>query len=245
MAKEKVDYSYLAEEAANIEGFEGIDLSTMAIPFIRILQTMSPQLKKNKSEYIPEAEEGDIVNSITGKIYDRPLKFVCLKFDRLYIEWKPNRGGFVQPHLPEDIAIRNDLVMTPEYKLIDPNTNNEFVDTYMYYIILPDYVEDGVCLLSLQSTQIKQGKKLNSILRNTMIPGTKIKAAPYQIVCSLITTEETNDKGDWIGLRFSYETFITPDLLAEVKTERIALPDKKVDLTLLEDNSKEKKEVQY
>jgi len=245
MTKEKVDYSFLTEAASDVEGFEGINMNTMAIPFIRILQTMSPQLKKSKSEYIAEAEEGDIVNSVTGRIYNRPLKFVAIKYDQLFIEWKPNRGGFVQAHMPEDVTLRNDLVLTEDYKLIDPKTNNEFVDTYMYYIIMPDYVEDGVCLLSLQSTQIKEAKKLNRLMKNTFIPRSRTKAAPHTIVFSLDTTEESNDKGDWIGLRFSYETFITPDLLAEVKTERIALPDKKVDLTLLEDNTAAKKKVQY
>ena len=42
------------------------DSSEMQIPFIRILQAMSPQLKKREAEYIEGAEQGDMFNTVTG-----------------------------------------------------------------------------------------------------------------------------------------------------------------------------------
>ena len=48
------DYFQAADTA---EGFEDITTLTMAIPFIRVLQTLSPQLNKKKVEYIPSAKK--------------------------------------------------------------------------------------------------------------------------------------------------------------------------------------------
>ena len=42
------------------------DSSEMQIPFVRILQPMSPQLKKGKAEQIDGASQGDIFNNAPG-----------------------------------------------------------------------------------------------------------------------------------------------------------------------------------
>ena len=41
------------------------DSSEMQIPFVRILQAMSPQLKKREAEYIEGSEQGDMFNTVT------------------------------------------------------------------------------------------------------------------------------------------------------------------------------------
>ena len=41
----------------------------MQIPFIRILQALSPQLNKQDSLYIKGAEQGDIFNTVNQEIY--------------------------------------------------------------------------------------------------------------------------------------------------------------------------------
>lgn len=247
MAKDKVDYNFLNEHVGDMDGYDGLNLKTMAIPFIRILQALSPQLRKSKPEYIAKAKEGDIVNSINSNIYGKPVRFVVGKFDHLIIEWKPNRGGFVQAHDPATIenSPRYQLCQNQNggYDLIDTETNNIMVETYMYYILLPDYVEDGVCILALQSTQLKEAKKLNRQLMTTFIPGTKQKAAPHFMVFTLDTVEMSNDKGDWMGVNIKFDHFVTPDLLEHVVSERKELPNKPVDYAQLEENTSEAKQV--
>jgi len=43
------------------------DSSEMQIPFIRVLQALSPQLNKKKPEYIEGAAQGDLFNTVTGE----------------------------------------------------------------------------------------------------------------------------------------------------------------------------------
>ena len=47
-------------------GLQNIGADQMQIPFIRILQALSPQLNKDKPEYIKGASQGDIFNTVTG-----------------------------------------------------------------------------------------------------------------------------------------------------------------------------------
>jgi len=59
--------SLLEEEAG--AGLENFTTDDMQIPFIRILQALSPQLNKQDSMYIKGAEQGDIFNTVTQEVY--------------------------------------------------------------------------------------------------------------------------------------------------------------------------------
>lgn len=233
----QAEYDHFKDFANDMEGYEGINMDTMAIPFIRILQTLSPQLKKTKAEFIPEAEEGMIINSVSGMIYEKPLRIVIGKFDRHYIEWKPKRAGFVAAHAPELIENEARYIRNEKNQLIDPDTNNLLVDTYMYYVLLPDYMDEGVCLISLSSTQLKEAKKLNRMLMTTKLPGTNRKALPYFMEWELDVVEASNDQGDWWAPVFKFARFVGPEVLEHVVEQRAQIPNKTVDYAQIEENA--------
>ena len=49
-------------------GLEDASAEDYAIPFLRILQGGSPQVKKSEGKYIQGSEEGDIFNTVSIKI---------------------------------------------------------------------------------------------------------------------------------------------------------------------------------
>ncbi|MGH2567286.1 MAG: hypothetical protein ACRDGA_03030, partial [Bacteroidota bacterium] len=49
-------------------GFENVRTDDIAIPFLRILQSLSPQVKKG-ADRIEGAEEGDILNTVTKAVH--------------------------------------------------------------------------------------------------------------------------------------------------------------------------------
>ena len=64
-----------AELAAAFEddagfGFEEVTSSDLQIPFLRIIQALSPQLKKSDAAFIEGAGQGDIFNTVTNKVWD-------------------------------------------------------------------------------------------------------------------------------------------------------------------------------
>lgn len=227
-------FAHFEDAVDDKSGFENITLETTAIPFIKVLQDLSPQLKKSKPEFIPEAEAGMLFNSVSDKLYKAPLRVVIGKFERYFIEWKPNRGPFVASHLPEAVELNRRLMRDENFRLFDPSTNNTFSDTYVYYVIFPDYLEEGVCIISLASSSIKEAKKLNRNLLSTVIPGTTRRALPYFMIWDLNVVEESNDKGSWYGPRFTFNSFVSQEQLDYVVKERKALPNRTLDMKMLE-----------
>ena len=52
----------------NGTGLEDTTSEDFAIPFIRIIQSGSPQTKKADGKYVKGAEEGDIINTVSNQI---------------------------------------------------------------------------------------------------------------------------------------------------------------------------------
>lgn len=236
-AKDFADsFSYLSDDG--LGGFESMTQDTIAIPFLRILQQLSPQLDDAKPEYIEGAKKGMFCNGSINKTYTAPLEVVVGKFDRYFIEWKPNRGGFVQAHDPEsvnkDLALGN-LIRDEKNRIIDPDTKNVFMDTYVYFILLSGHLEDGLMLLSLSSTQLKEARKWNRNLMSMVLPGTNQKAKPYYMRWNLTTPIMQNDQGSWHGLRVDFAGWVTQEQFTLVREERAALPQGvRPDMSMLE-----------
>jgi hypothetical protein len=152
------------------QGFEGIGINDMSIPFFNILQPTSPEVAE---QTIEGCRAGDIVNSVTKEIVKQPIIIQPVKRDHLWVEWIPRLkgGGLVASHDPASEVVR---------KVIDANGgssippkgsdgkripfrvgDNELVETYYYYCLLLDETgmdNVGFCVLSFTSTKIKVQK---------------------------------------------------------------------------------------
>src|SRR5437899_832431 len=62
----ELEQLFQAEAGAGLEDMTQQDRVT---PFIALIQALSPQVDKNKPQYIEEAEQGDIFNTVTGEVY--------------------------------------------------------------------------------------------------------------------------------------------------------------------------------
>ena len=82
----------------------------MTMPFIRLAQQMSPQVNKNKPEYIKGLGAGDIFNNLTGEYWDgsEGMRVVACATVTKYTEWVPidDGGGFVGELQPNDPVIQ-------------------------------------------------------------------------------------------------------------------------------------------
>ena len=71
------------------------DSSEMQIPFIRVLQALSPQLNKKKPEYIEGAEQGDMFNTVTNQFWSGEEGIIvvpCYQSTK-YLEFIPRDSG--------------------------------------------------------------------------------------------------------------------------------------------------------
>lgn len=223
-------------QADGLGGFEGMTSDTVAFPFIKILQQLSPQLNSRKAEYVDEAEQGMLFNNVTNRVFAPPVEVVVGRFDHYFIEWKPERQGYAGAHLPETVADmlqQGEFIRNERNQLISPSTKNIFSETYVYYVVFTEAMEEGVCLLSLSGTQLKEAKRWNRLLLTTQIPGTNRRAQPYFLRWNVTTPEMSNDKGDWCGFRVDFAGFVGPETLQLVSEERKALPKAKPNMALI------------
>lgn len=93
-------------------GMSNLSMRDLIMPRIGIIQSLSPQLKKNKPEYIAGAEEGMMFNAATRQLM-KAMRFLPVLHRIHYIEWKPNRGGFVADH-GDSPEIEHDVVRKDE-----------------------------------------------------------------------------------------------------------------------------------
>lgn len=223
------------------EGFEDMSMDVMAFPFIRVLQDLSPACKSTHADYNAEAEAGMFINSLTGELFDGDMTFVVGRFERMFLEWKPKRGGLAGVHDPAMVKgrVNSDLFINDKNQIEDPQTKNVFMDTYTYYILFPERLDMGVCLMSLSSTQLKQAKKLNRSLMTTMIPGHKERAKPFFMVWNMATVVETKGEDSWYGVRFTKAEphFVGQKLLADVSEARQEMKPEHANYNLLDDHT--------
>ena len=197
-----------AEDAG--QGIEGADKQSFAIPFIGILQGLSPQL-----ETVEGAKPGLFINTITNEVASELLVIPCA-FQRRYNAWAPREsgGGFRGTYNPIEVE-------TGTLAGVAKNTEgrfmvgeNELQDTRNHFILVQD--ESGAwhpALLSLSRTQIKHSKKwlsrIGALELRDPACGKAYNPPSFSHVYKLTTAKESNDKGSWFGLEVNLVAPVT------------------------------------
>ena len=216
--KELANAEFMFEDAG--AGMETADKDSFAIPFLSVLQKISPQVDEAEAEYIEGAKAGMLLNTVTQKLYDGKTGVIFLPcaYQRRFLRWGPrgtSDGGFKGEIMPEEAARLRDAgeVVDKEGKLyfplndgsIDEKKCDHLADTRNHFGILVDEEtgEAQQVLLSLGSTQIKKSKMLMSLLNSAKIKGPKGLVTPptWANRIRLTTAQESNDKGSWMGLK--------------------------------------------
>ena len=210
-----------------MEGFEDINNMTMAIPFIKILQKLSPELNKAKTTFVKDAKVGDFFNTVTKEVYGNGINAVVIKFERIYTEWLPKRGGLVGYHSPEDAE---KIAINPgKFDGWKTDSGNDLQENYVYYILIVGHEDEGIAVISMSSSGLKVAKKLNRLLVTHILSNGK-RAFPYYLVWHFTTEYTENDQGDWYSINFELKNYINEKQYNIINKERKALPNRKLDL---------------
>jgi len=199
------------------QGFEEADQDAYSIPFVRILQSNSPQCNKADGAYVEGAESGMLLNVATGVVMN-DIRVVPCHYRRVYVEWKPldEGGGFVNEYNAED---GKELAMTldEDYRL---ENGNELTDTRMHYCI--DANTGDPVVIAMASSQLKKSRNWMNVMRSTKREredGSRYNPAMFSSVFHLSTTPESNDKGSWFGWKITREGFVEDQHLYDTAKE--------------------------
>jgi hypothetical protein len=207
-------------------GMEGTDKDSFAIPFLTIVQKMSPQVDETDPKYIEAARPGMFTNTVTDDLFSGKTGVIFLPcaYQRRFLQWAPrdSGGGFKGEWLPEQAAQleQDGEVVNQDGRLYFPDDKGDvhekkcdyLGDTRNHFGILVDPKTSVItpALLSLSSTQIKKSKQLMTLLNGIKVDGTKGKITPPTWVnrVLLTTVPESNDKGSWHGVKVELDGFI-------------------------------------
>lgn len=192
------------------EGFEDTKITDLSIPFINILQPMSPEITE---DLIPGVKIGDMLNSVTKEIVSQPIYVVPIEMEHLWVEWVPRNkgGGLVDRHDPNS-EIVNEAIRKNGNSRIPPKGDdgkripfkspkgNDLIETHYVYCLLlnEDDKIEGFCVLSFTSTKIKVFKDWKTSMF-------MIKGAPpiYAIKAKVETKKEKSDGGTYFNYQIS------------------------------------------
>jgi len=225
----KVDY------AASVEQYQDeFDRSSLQIPFLRILQSNSPELDPAEAKHIEGATVGQFVNTVTSEIA-KVVEVIPVSHYGTIIEWKTreNGGGYVKDHgLAGGNALLPQTTKNEKGQDILPN-GNQLVRTEVYFLFV--IRENGgvdQVMLTMTSTQLKKARQWNSkakSIRTTYPDGSftprvaadgfsQIPTPLYANAWKLTSVQESNEKGKWYGyvIDYSRPTFaISEQLFAQ------------------------------
>ena len=179
-------------------GLEGADKDSLAIPFLSILQPMSPQVV---DETVEGAKAGLLINSITNDLY-KTVQVVPVAFQRRFLRWALREigGGYRGEYTAAQVEAlkieRND-----EGRLI--YEGDELRDTRNHFVMI--VTENGFqpALFSLSSTQIKKSKRWLSRIQGVQMKdanGRTFNPPSFSHVYEVRSVKESNDKGSWYGV---------------------------------------------
>ena len=203
------------------------DSSEMQIPFVRVLQALSPQLNKKKPEYIDGASQGDLFNTVTNQYWggeDGIIVIPCFQTTK-YLEFVPRDmgGGFKGEIAPTSSVLQ--ATTRQGSKEILPN-GNELVKSDQHFCLVVE--PDGTfqpAVVDMKSTQLKVSRRWKTQIAMQKIKnpksGAMITPPVFATMWKLTTTEESNDQGSWNNYLVERVGLVeNRDLLLEAKAFR-------------------------
>ena len=209
------------------EGAQRLTVREMQIPFVRILQAMSPQLKKREAEYIEGSEQGDMFNTVTKQYWtgeDGVIVIPCFQTTK-YLEFTPREqgGGF-----RGEIATTDPVLQKTERqgaKEMLPN-GNELVKSDQHYCLIVE--ADGTyqpVVIDMKSSQLKVSRRWKTQIAMQKIKhpktGAMITPPLFATQWKFTTVEESNDQGSWFNYQIEKVGLLeSRDLMLEAKAFR-------------------------
>ena len=185
------------------KGLGKIGQEDLALPFLKILGQLSPEVNKRDGKYVEGAEPGMIYNSVSGDLYDgvKGIDVIPCFYKLEYIEWKDRGEG---PGAPVAIYDSSSDIMSktkPDANYKDRLPNGNYIEKTASHFVIVSGDSPSTALISMKSTQLKISRKWNSMMSGIKMKGANgmFTPASFSHIYKLKTTQMQNDKGTWFG----------------------------------------------
>ena len=206
------------------QGMDQIGVEDMQIPFLRILQPLSPQLLKTDPKFIKGASAGDIFNTVTGQYWeaDTGLTVLVCAYTTKFLEFQLREagGGFMGELEAGHPDIRKTERVGANEML---PSGNELVRVAQFLVLGVD--KDGATtqmICDMKKTQMKIAKQWNTRRAGLKImhPSKGLFNPPmWAVPWRLTSVQESNDKGSWFNYAVAQEEMdsVKPEVIMEAR----------------------------
>ena len=139
------------------KGLGTIGQEDLALPFLKILGQLSPEVNKRDGKYVEGAEPGMIFNSVSGELYDgvKGIDVIPCFYKLEYIEWKDRGEGLGAPVAIYDSSSDIMSKTTPDANYKDRLPNGNYLDNTAQHFVLAVGKTPQTALISMKGTQLK------------------------------------------------------------------------------------------
>lgn len=210
------------------QGFENQTGDDLALPFLNLLQALSPQI-----ETIDGAKAGMLFNSVTQRLYDgsKGVLFVPAITEHVFVQRIPSArgGGFVAEHALDSDVVTNARERAKaegkdDYYLTVPTDagDDDLVECYKIFGVLDD--EEGTvlpCVISFDKTKIKVYKKWVTTITGFQLnrDGQRITPPLFAHLTRVTSVKETNRSNQ------TYHNFALTPVAGSVEASLIGMND--------------------
>src|SRR5690349_9060099 len=195
------------------QGMEGADKDSFAVPFLLMLQGLSPAVNES---LVDGAKAGMMMNSVTNELFSSARVIPC-GYKRVYLRWKPrDEGGGFKGEM--SVTQFEQLVREGKAKEVENSKGDmvwkdhegcELKDTRVHFCLLltPDGGAKPI-IISMGSTQIKRSRRWMTRMGDIVMKrgdGSSYTPATYSHVYTLKSEKEDNEKGTWFSYNIDME----------------------------------------
>jgi hypothetical protein len=183
------------------------DMSDNIVPLIYILQPLSPQVNRG-TEQVPGAAAGDIWFRGTKNFIKGDVGMVvqwCF-FDKCWIEWAPDRGGFVARHKERPSGAvqvldpRDDAGKRKIWKTSADKGANDLVESREHVVIVREGLDrPQPYVIPMSGSQHTSARGWMMLANGQVIPGTNKTPAIWACLYRMKTKFIDDGKHQWFG----------------------------------------------
>lgn len=184
-----------------------MDTQDVALPFIAILQSNSPEVNPGDPTYIEGSQSSMFINTVTREVFEgrkEGLLIVPCFYERKLVEWvdRDKGGGWVADY-PTDHPIQRTLTRREDGKMVLPNGNFLVETAYQYVLIMdPETSSWSQAVIGMKSTALKKNRQLNNAIVTSKIPGTEVQAPRFMFPYVMRTEFEQKGSNSWWNFTF-------------------------------------------
>lgn len=189
-------------------GLEGLDRGAVTLPFLGILQALSPQVQRGTPQYIDDAQPGAIFNGVTRELFDKVVVTV-LRTTHTYCFWIPrDKGGGFKGEEPasDEMDKRFRDIIPDDKKRRITKEGLEITEHRNFYVQHHRSDGDQPAIISMTKSQLKPARDwgFNLLARSEKVvdPATgkevPVGISHQWILSSLLRTKGENTWYAWL-----------------------------------------------